>query len=91
MTFCTCTHKRTISDNTCMDCHCILLPISSMATRARVFGTVADLVSNLLYYDRKEDEELSVGAIDKAVSDGVISIEEIVNHFRNHLTKGISS
>ena len=89
MTLCTCTHKRTVSANECMDCHGTVLPPSSIATRERVLGTVADLVSNLLYYDRKKDEELPVGAIDKAVADDVLTVEEIVAHFRLLLIKGL--
>lgn len=52
-------------------------------------NTVIDLVSNFLYYDRKEDEELGVGDIDKAVSDGVISVDEICSLFKEKLVEGL--
>lgn len=54
-----------------------------------ILSRVGDLVSNFLYYDRKEDEELPVGAIDDAIKDGVISVDEIVNKFSQQLKKGL--
>jgi hypothetical protein len=51
--------------------------------------TVTDAVSNLLYYDRKEDEQLPRGAIDEAVRQGEISADEIVEHFRSELERGL--
>lgn len=57
--------------------------------KARILGLVDDAVSDLLYYDRKNDEEISSDAIDKAVRDGVISIDEMVQKFRDCLVKGL--
>lgn len=51
-----------------------------------ILDTVEDVASNFLYYDRKEDEDLPWGSIEKAVSEGVISKDEIVEHFRQSLT-----
>ena len=48
-------------------------------------ATIDDLVTNLLYYDRKSDEELPVGAIEKAIADGLISTDEIAAIFKRHL------
>lgn len=53
-----------------------------------VFDTVTDLVSNFLYYDRKEDDELPAGAIQDAIRDGHIAIDDIVEHFREKLVEG---
>lgn len=57
--------------------------------RKIIFDTVTDMVSKFLYYDRKEDDELPVGAIDQAIKDGVITVNEIVDEFRNQLNKGL--
>ena len=50
---------------------------------------ISDSVSRMLYYDRKEDDELPVGVIDKAVRDGEISVDDMVNKFREELEKGL--
>jgi hypothetical protein len=55
-------------------------------TKARVLGVLEDLVSNFLYYDRKEDENLPVGAIEKMIASGELTIDEIVNAFRLYLS-----
>lgn len=60
-----------------------------MTKRELILGTVADLVSDFLYYDRKEDEGLPRGAIDAAVEEHVITIDEIVAEFRAELVKGL--
>ena len=54
-----------------------------------ILNTVKDLVGDFLYYDRKEDEDLPRGAIEEAVKDGVIQIEDMVELFRNELINGI--
>lgn len=52
-------------------------------------NTVEDMVSNFLYYDRKEDENLPMGAIQKAVKDGLITKEQIIKKFADSLNKGL--
>lgn len=54
-----------------------------------ILDTVDDGVSNLLYYDRKDDEDLPRGAIDDAVRDGAITIEDMVAKFEKSLRKGL--
>lgn len=56
--------------------------------RELILATVSDLVSNFLYYDRKEDEELPRGSIQHAIEVGEISASEIVKAFRRELEKG---
>lgn len=51
--------------------------------------TVSDLVGRLLYYDRKEDEDLPRGAIEDAIRDSDISEAEIVDLFAQELGKGL--
>ena len=57
--------------------------------RQRIENIITDMISDFLYYDRKEDEDLSRGAIEDAVSSGEITLDEIVNKFREELTKGM--
>jgi len=54
-------------------------------TKEHIFGSVEDLVSNFLYYDRKEDEDLPVGKIEELIEDKTISIDELVERFRQAL------
>ena len=56
-----------------------------MRTKTLILGNVADLVSDFLYYDRKEDEDLPKGAIELAIENGEITVDEIVEHFRKSL------
>lgn len=53
-------------------------------------NTIEYLVSKFLYYDRKEDEDLPIGAIQKAVKDGLITKEQIIKKFAESLNKGLS-
>ena len=55
--------------------------------KSMILGTIEDMISDFLYYDRKGDEELRVGDIDKAVRDGVVTVDEMVNKFREGLEK----
>jgi hypothetical protein len=53
--------------------------------RERILATVEDMVSNFLYYDRKEDEYLRMGEIEAAIKAGEITAEEIAERFRKGL------
>lgn len=50
-----------------------------------ILGTIKDDVSNFLYYDRKEDEHLSVEVLNESVKSGVVTVDEMVNAFRKGL------
>jgi hypothetical protein len=52
-----------------------------------VKGVIQDMVGDLLYYDRKEDEELPVGKIEEIIKAEEISVDEIVEAFREALIK----
>jgi hypothetical protein len=54
-------------------------------------NTISDLVSDLMYYDRKEDEELPRGEIEKMIESEETSVDAIVSEFRNELTKATES
>jgi len=51
--------------------------------------TISDIVTDLLFYDRKEDKELPAGAIEEAIKNGVISIDYIVDIFRKEVEKNL--
>lgn len=51
--------------------------------------TISDMVMDLLYYDRKEDDELPLGVIDNLVNDGLLTADEIVEMFRIKLIEGL--
>lgn len=50
-----------------------------------ILRTITDLCSNFLYYDRKEDNLLSITDLNEAVKKGDITIDEMVDHFRKQL------
>lgn len=52
-------------------------------------GYISDLIADFLYYDRKEDATLPRGEIDRMVRDGEITIDDMVESFRTHLTEGL--
>jgi len=61
-----------------------------MKTRRELIeDTIQDLVGSFLYYDRKEDEDLSVREIENAIAEGEISVDEIVSLFRKFLTTNL--
>lgn len=60
-----------------------------MNKRELILITIQDSVTDLLYYDRKEDEELFVGDIDELVKNGDITIEEMVAEFDKYLRSGL--
>lgn len=53
--------------------------------RQIILNKINDLCMNFLFYDRKEDEELSSRKLHDAVKKGKITIDEMVAVFRKHL------
>lgn len=60
-----------------------------MDLKTLILAHVSDLVSDFLYYDRKEDEELDRDTLDRAFRDGTITINEVVNKFKHDLIEGL--
>ena len=58
-----------------------------MSKKQEILSCITDLVSNFLYYDRKEDEDLGVGDIEKAIENKEITHEEIIAKFSEELQK----
>ena len=56
-----------------------------MTTKKLIINAISDLCINFLFYDRKEDEELTMDVLNKAVSEGVITIDDMVLEFRTNL------
>ena len=52
-----------------------------MMSKKLVLDTLSDSITGLLYYDRKEDEYLPLGAIEGCIVAGEITVEEMVDHF----------
>lgn len=58
--------------------------------REMILLTTTDLATDFLCYNRKEDEDLPVGAIEEALGEGEISVDEIVDEFRKELERRLS-
>lgn len=67
----------------------IKMHTKSDSRRQDILNTVEDMMSDFLYYDRKEDETLPVGAIEEAVAQNEISVDEIAAFFAKHLTEAL--
>ncbi len=67
------------------------MDVSKEERRKMLQATCDDTASKLLYYDRKEDEDLPRGAIEEMVSKGEVTIAEIIewisDPIRKHLTQ----
>jgi hypothetical protein len=55
-----------------------------------ILDTISDAVTDLLDYDRKEDEDLPRGDIEEAVAAGEITVAEMVDCFRSCLEGGLA-
>lgn len=60
-------------------------PWAERTRKEKVLCHVETLSAKFLYYDRKEDDDLPPGAIEKMVASGEVTIDEIVAEFRKHL------
>lgn len=53
--------------------------------RQKILNVAVDLMGDFMYHDRKEDSSLPEGAIEHAIKDGIITVEEIMEVFRKGL------
>ena len=65
--------------------------IKNRTMKDLIKDTIDDLVSCFLYYDRKEDQDLPLGEIEKAISEGIITIDEMVQVFSETLKERIET
>ena len=56
-----------------------------------IFHTIIDLVGDFLYYDRKKDEELPLGAIQEAINNKDVTAEQIADLFRETLLSALEA
>lgn len=56
-----------------------------MSVRQLILDTTSDAATDLMCYGRKEDEELTLGAIELAVENGEITVDEIIAAFKTTL------
>ena len=59
--------------------------------RERISNILTDSITDLLYHDRKEDEDLPRGAIGEAVRAGEITVEEMITIWSDELREGIEN
>lgn len=57
--------------------------------RQHIIDRLTDGISALLYYDRKEDEDLPRGEIERAILSGEITVKEMVEVWSTELRKGL--
>lgn len=58
------------------------------ARKNHILKMMEDVVSDLMYYDRKEDEDLPLESIEEAIAAGEVTVEEITAEFKKQLIKG---
>jgi hypothetical protein len=61
-----------------------------MSTRDHAINATKDLAAELLYYGRKEDNELPRGAIENMLANGELTTYQIVDAFRDALIEGLA-
>jgi hypothetical protein len=61
-----------------------------MINKEFILSAINDLVADFLYYDRKHDEEFPLGEIERLIENNEITIDEMVNKFKECLTKGLN-
>jgi hypothetical protein len=61
-----------------------------VSVKETIFDTVDDLVSDFLYYDRKEDDQLSRDVLESMIASGEVTVAEITERFQQALMKGIN-
>ena len=60
-----------------------------MQRKELIYGAIKDAVTDLLYYDRKEDEDLPVGAIEAEIRIGGVTVEELARVFEDALRRDL--
>lgn len=60
-----------------------------MYRRELILNVIETVVMNFMYYDRKEDEDLQNGDIESAIEAGEISLEEIVQKFKECIEQSL--
>jgi len=64
--------------------------MDNITLRIRILNVLEDAISDFLYYDRKEDDVLPRRAIQQAVRDGVVTVDELAEKARSVLKSNLS-
>jgi hypothetical protein len=59
--------------------------------KVKILNLIEDSVSDLLYYDRKNCEYVSLEEITSAIKDKIITLDEMVDKFRECLMPNFES
>lgn len=62
-----------------------------MSKKQVIIDTISDLCMDFLFYDRKNDEDLSFDEMEMTVIVGEITVDEMVAEFRKHLENQFNS
>lgn len=57
--------------------------------REHILGAISDMMADFLYYHRKEDAQLPCGAIEEAIQNGEVTVEEMVEAFEAELRSSV--
>lgn len=57
--------------------------------RQLILNEASDCASNFMYYDRKDDEDLPRGSIENAISENVVTVEDIISEFRKTILENL--
>lgn len=61
-------------------------------TRRQIIeATIRDAVADVMFYRRKEDEDLPVGGIEEAIAAGEVTVKDMVEWFCDELMKSVPS
>lgn len=58
--------------------------------KQNILDLIEDLVGDFVYYDRKGCEILTMEQLNDAVKEGVITVDEMVEHFKKHLEQSFN-
>ena len=56
--------------------------MNKKSLRKHILAIATDIPSDVLYYDRKEDDDCPRGTIEQAIADGVVTVDEILAPLR---------
>lgn len=60
-----------------------------MKTKQDLDGLMSDTIADLLYYNRKGDEEWPRGEIEHMIAYGVVTVDEVIEMFAKHFRQGV--
>jgi hypothetical protein len=52
---------------------------------------IEDVISDYLYYDRKNDDDLSIGDVNGLIESGCVTIDDVIDKFTTYLKECLSN